>query len=280
MSWHVDTELLRRYAVRDLDAAAAWSVESHVTACSDCRAKVTDSSLIPTERVTAIARRVQIRLDAPRPTPVERFLQAVGVPTHLARLLAATPSLTLSWLAAVGFVLAVAVVATHWGWQPQEPMDRSPLLFLTVAPLVPLAGIAAAFGPNVDPTYEIGLAAPMRSGRLLLVRSVAVLASSLAIAGACAAFLPTLGWTVAAWILPALAVSAATLALSTSVSPLWASSTVGATWLLLVVGSEAFADFRLAAFGTSGQFVAAVVLAGATAVVWSGRERYEHEVQA
>lgn len=279
MSWHVDTDLLSRYAARDLDAAAAWSVESHVTACPDCRAKITQHSLVPSDRLTAIARRVQTRLDAPTPSAVERFLQVVGVPQHLARLLAATPSLTLSWLAAVGFVLAVAVVSARWGWQPQNPMDRSLLLFLTVAPLVPLAGIAAAFGPNVDPTYEIGLAAPMRSGRLLLVRAVAVLASSLLIAGACAVFLPTLGWTVVAWIVPALAVSATTLALSTSVSPLWAASTVGAIWLLLVLGSEAVADVRFAAFGTSGQAVAATVLAVATAVVWSGRDRFEQEVQ-
>lgn len=280
MSWHVDADRLRRYARRELDPASAWSVESHVTGCHECRAEVMSGSLVPAARVGAIAQRVRVRVDAPTPTPVERVLEAVGVPSHLARLLAATPSLTLSWLAAVGFVLVTAVIAARAGWQPLDPDDRSPLLFLTLAPLVPLAGIAAAYGPNVDPTYEIGLAAPMRSGRLLLLRAVAVLASSLAIAGASAALLPALGWIVAAWILPALAVSATSLALSTTLPPLWASSTVGATWLLLVAGSEALTDVRLAAFGTTGQLVAGAVLAVAGAVVWRWRDRLEQEVQA
>jgi hypothetical protein len=56
-----------------------------------------------------------------------------------------------------------AVLAAQVGSGP----DAS-LAFLTVAPLLPLAGIAMAYGPGIDPTYEIGLAAPMRSLRLLL----------------------------------------------------------------------------------------------------------------
>ena len=58
--------------------------------------------------------------------------------------------------------------------------DRPGLVFfLALAPLIPVAGIAAAFGPGVDPTFEIGLAAPLRSSKLLLIRCTAVLVASL-----------------------------------------------------------------------------------------------------
>jgi hypothetical protein len=94
----------------------------------------------------------------------ERLLVRLGVADHTARLLAATPALRGSWLLAVAVTLAFAVLAA-WA----RPGPDAILAFLCVAPLLPLAGIAVAYGPGIDPTYEIGLAAPLRSFRLLLL---------------------------------------------------------------------------------------------------------------
>src|SRR4030095_3239709 len=82
-AWHASEELLRRYAAGGLDTASAWSIESHLPGCADCR-----------------------RLAGPLVAP-----QRTRPSEPTARLLAATPSLTLSWLLAVGLVLAFALEA-------------------------------------------------------------------------------------------------------------------------------------------------------------------------
>ena len=53
--------------------------------------------------------------------------------------------------------------------------ERFLRMFLVVAPLGPLAGVAVAFAGGLDPTREIGLAAPYSGLRLLLIRTAAVL---------------------------------------------------------------------------------------------------------
>ena len=45
-------------------------------------------------------------------------------------------------------------------------------LFLLVAPLIPVAGVAAAYGPSSDPSYEAVLASPYPMVRLVLLRTV------------------------------------------------------------------------------------------------------------
>ena len=95
------------------------------------------------------------------------------------------------------------------------------MLFLLVAPLLPLAGVAAAYGPLVDPAYELALAAPLGSLRLLLLRAVAVVAvDDAARRWPRALALPGLDWTAAAWLLPSLGAHAARpSALATAIGP-------------------------------------------------------------
>src|SRR5438093_4209165 len=107
--------------------------------------------------------------------PVEAVLVRVGVPDHVARLLAATPSLRISWFGATAVALGFSILAAYG--------RKDPLMFLVVAPLLPLGGVAAAFGPGMDPTYEVGLACPVRTSRLLLIRATAVLAATLVLSG-------------------------------------------------------------------------------------------------
>jgi ABC-2 type transport system ATP-binding protein len=92
-------------------------------------------------------------------------------------------------------VLAVAAALT-FGVAAAHQSSRGLAFFLIVAPMLPLAGVAVAFGPGVDPTYEIGLASPMRSLRLLLVRAAAVLATTAPLAAAAGLLLPVVDWAV------------------------------------------------------------------------------------
>ena len=75
--------------------------------------------------------------------------------------------------------------------------DRGIGLFLALAPVLPVAGVAVAFGPRTDPLHEVAVAAPYSSFRLLLLRSAAVLTTSLLLAVPAAALLPATAWVAA-----------------------------------------------------------------------------------
>ncbi len=268
MSWHVDTEDVAAYALGELDPARSFSLEAHALACAECREEI--AQYAPVHRLERVWAEIGEAVDAPAPAPVERALLRVGVPDHLARLLAATPSLTLSWLASVAGALVFGVVAAHLG-------EHGLLLFLTVAPLLPLAGVAAAYGPGVDPTHEIGLASPMRSFRLLLVRATAVLATTTVVAAVAAFALPGFEWTVAAWLLPALGLTTGSLALATFVAPLTASGIVAFVWIAAVGLTATFGSDRLVAFGSVGQAIFVAVTFLGAVVVASRRDAFEAE---
>lgn len=259
-TWHADTALLRRYAGGDLDDARAFSLEAHLLACAECRTAVTRH--IQTERLEGMWTGITATLDAPRPRLVERLLVAIGVRQHAARLLAATPSLQGSWFGACALALAFGVLAARAG-------ERGLLAFLVLAPLLPLAGVAASFGPGIDPTYEVGVAAPMRGARLFLLRALAVTGATTVLTAAASLALPVLDWRAAAWLLPALAVALCGLALSTVVGPLQAAGGLGIAWVTGVsIAVQRSADL-LVAFRPAAQVVfGAIVVVCGVAVAW------------
>jgi hypothetical protein len=266
MSWHADAGLLESYARGSVDEAAAFSLEAHLVVCALCRERA--GSLVEPARLELVWDGVQELVDAPRPGPVERLLVRLGVPEHVARVLAATPSLSLSWLLAVGFALAFAVMAAHQG-------ERGLVVFLALAPLLPLAGVSVSYGPGIDPTYEIGLASPLRSFRLLLIRATAVFASTIALAGVAALTLPELDARVAAWLLPALGLTVMSLALATRLAPLRASTSLALAWIAAVTVSAQATHDRFAAFRPPVQLAFAVVTVGAALVIARRREAFE-----
>ena len=266
MSWHGDGALFRSYARGETDEARALSLEAHVLECPGCRERI--AAFAPTDRLAGVWRQVAAGLDAPRAGLVERLLARCGVPDHVARLLAATPSLRVSWFAALGVALGFAVLAAHTG-------TGGLLLFLVLAPLAPLAGVGAAYGPGIDPAYEIGVAAPMRSFRLLLIRAVAVLGTSLLLAGAAAFALPRLSWTSAAWLLPSMSLAAASLALSTFWPPVSASIGLTLAWIAVVLLVKSVSGDTFAAFRPSAQ-IAWLLLTGVSVLILvHRRERFE-----
>ena len=104
---------------------------------------------------------------------------------------------------------------------------------------MPVAGVAFAYGPDVDPSYEVGAAAPYSALRLLLLRTAAVLATSLPLALAAGAARPALSWT--AVVLAAAGAGASprvVLAASTWVDHVVAGVALGVAWAC-AVGSAA-----------------------------------------
>ncbi len=265
-TWHADPKVVALYAGGELDEARAYSLEAHLLSCGDCRAML--SPLVDRDAIERGWTEVEEAVDSPRPGPVERFLLRLGLPDHLSRLLAATPSLRLSWFAAVAIVLGFAVLAAQG--------DHAGLVvFLAMAPLVPVAGVAAAFGPGIDPTYEVGIASPYRSGRLLLLRSAAVLVASLALIGLGALALPGLDWTAVAWLLPALALTLVTLAVSTVAEPVPSAVAVAMGWIVSVAVVGHLAGDGVAAFHATGQVLFLVLIAVAGLVLARRSEAFD-----
>jgi len=259
MSWHVQSELLERYAQGDIDEGQAFSVEAHLPSCEQCRAQIAE--LVDGARLAQVWDGIEERLDAPRRGPAEVALTRVGVPAHIARLLGATPALRLSWLLACALVLAFAVWAASL-------RAEGVYWFLVLAPLLPLGGVAAAYGPDVDPTYEVGLAAPMSSFGLLLIRALAVLLTTSAMITIAALTLPDLQLSTAAWLAPSLGLTLASLALATRMAPLMACGSLGVLWMLTAWAGWRFAQEPLDLFGPAAQ-LACVLVAAVAALVLS-----------
>lgn len=274
-TWHADPSVLALYAAEDLDDVRASSLEAHLLACNHCRRAL--APMVPTPRLDAMWSEISTALDAPHPGLVEQVLLRFGVPEHVARLLAATPSLRLSWFLAEAFALGSAALAAHHS-SGTRAAGASLFLFLVLAALAPVAGVAAAFGPGVDPAYEIGIASPMRSDRLLFIRATAVLMASIVIGGIAALALPDLDRTVALWLLPALGLTLTTLAVATWLQPIAAACTVGLGWLLLAAAASVATTDPLAAFQVVGQVLSIVALLTSVSVLAQRRSAYEGRI--
>lgn len=272
-TWHADTASLARYADGGLDPAGSASIEAHLLRCDACRATL--AATADDEELEAMWRGVADRVDVPRRRLVERGLCAAGIRETTARLVAATPALRASWLAAVAIALGFAVFAAY-----QQHGD--PIAFLWLAPLVPLAGVATAYGPDVDPTFEVGVATPTHGQRLLMLRTTAVGTTAVVLLVPASLALPGFGLLDVAWLVPAIGVALATLALATFIGPTNAGIVVGAGWIALVPASVWVTSphgsrvaSHLALFGARGQLAAAAVAVAAVIVLVVRRDRFD-----
>ncbi|MBW8702468.1 hypothetical protein MBT84_23005 [Streptomyces sp. MBT84] len=263
--WHADIDDLRAYARGELRAPRLWSVDTHLVTCATCRGTLAEVSDPPA--LDAGWERLDAELDAPRPGFVEGLLLRIGVADHTARLLLATPVLRASWLGAVLLVLAMTVASVY--------TSDSPVLFLALAPLLPLAGVALSYGPALDPTHELAIVAPLHGFRLLMTRTVAVLVASLGLNGLATLALPGYGLRALAWLVPALALTATGLALTARLGPVLAPALVSGGWVALLMVTEATTHGMLAAFTGPGQGVAAAVAVLAACVLHRMRDRFD-----
>ena len=165
-----------------------------------------------------------------------RLLRSPG----LARALLITPSLLLGWMIATVVVLAVGAVATLGTGTPYVAL---------FAPALAAAGIAYAYGPGIDPAFELSRSMAVGDRMVLLVRALAVFGLNAALglvasaaSGVAAAL--TFGWLVPMTAACAIALAAATLARSANVGV--AAGVAG--WVIMVLAGRA----------TLGQYTAAI----------------------
>ncbi|MFE1288808.1 zf-HC2 domain-containing protein [Streptomyces sp. NPDC058751] len=269
-AWHVPEEDIRAYVRGELAAPRLWSADTHLTTCARCRRTLAEVS--DPVALDAGWERLDAELDAPRPGPVEWLLVRLGVADHTARLLTASPALRRSWLGAIAALLIMTVVAAD-----VLRAGNTPVLFLALAPLLPLAGVAVSYGPGIDPTYEMAVVSPMHGFRLLMIRTVAVLTVCLGFSGLATLALPSYGLHALAWLLPALALTATGLALTSRLGPVLAPSLVGGGWVALLLAARATTEpgTTLAPFTAAGQGVSGAVAVLAAALLYLARDRFD-----
>lgn len=193
------------------------------------------------------------------PGPVERVAGRLLRSAGLARALVTTPSLLLGWVVATVVVLAAGVLATHGTGTPYVAL---------LAPAVAAAGIAYAYGPGIDPAWELSCSMAVSDRHVLLVRALAVfglnaalgLGASLA-AGAATAV--TFGWLVPMTAVCALALAAATVARSANVG----MATGVAGWVITVLAGRVAAGQLTAAVTESVLVVPYLTVAACCAAV-------------
>jgi hypothetical protein len=175
-----------------------------------------------------------------RPGPLERAAGRLLHSSGLARALVATPSLLLAWIIATVVVLFTGAGVTLATGTPYVAL---------LAPAVAAAGIAYAYGPGIDPAWELSQSLAVSDRMVLLVRALAVFALNAALglaasaaSGAAAAL--TFGWLVPMTAVCALALAVATVARSAIVGV--AAGVAG--WVIVVLSGAA----------ASGQFTTAV----------------------
>jgi hypothetical protein len=222
--WHLDDDALRRYVERTDSLAEGTSAEQHLLSCEPCRARVTVAAGVID--LAAVWDRTRDAVEVPRASVFERLLRVAGLPAHEARLVAVASAFRGVWLAGVAAVLAFAALAAAAGHA------RGEWLFLAVAPIVPCLVVASSYDPWMDPALEPELVTPYPALRLILLRTIAVLALALPAVLLFGLVVP--GETAFAWLLPAVGFVAVVLAASTWVSPLRSAIAVSSAWLGLV----------------------------------------------
>ena len=140
------------------------------------------------------------------PGPVERLAGRLLRSPGLARALVTTPSLLLGWIIATVVVLGTGTLVTLSTGTPLAPL---------LAPAVAAAGIAYAYGPGIDPAWELTQSMAIGDRMVLLVRALAVFGLNailglVASAASAAVAAVTFGWLVPMTAVCALALAAAT----------------------------------------------------------------------
>lgn len=265
---HIAAAQLSGYAAGLLSAAEESRLEEHLVACAVCRQLVPSVGAVDERRLDAVWNQVVDVLDRPRTSVVERMLHRLGASRETARVVAAAPSLRLPWLSAVAACLLLAAVAAGAGGA------RGSWLFLTLAPLIPVAGVVAAYGPHTDPAWELTRATPYSLIRLTLLRIAAVLASTLPLAVVVGLLLPGSAWWVAAvWLLPALAFVMLTLWAATYFEPLLAAGVLIVGWAAVTSHAMWHRTDPALLLQPSVQFAFTGAAAVAAVGLWSRRDK-------
>jgi hypothetical protein len=279
------TDALAEYAAGTQPGPARATVQAHLARCPSCRADlaswttVAAATLGPPQAPPGPARAVRAAL-------IRSALTPTAMPAHTRRVVFAGQLLRAElrlvrpavWVASV-LVMACAVGLARGGGD-----DSFGLLLSLVAPLLAVAGVAAVYGPESDPAFDVLALTPTSPRLVLLARVTLVFGYDLVLSLAASALAPLVApdvrlvGLVAAWLGPMTLLLALSLVLAMWIGPSWAMAAAGSVWALRVVtvSVPGLGESRLGAgmrlvWATSPGTVAAAVLLALAAIGLSRR---------
>jgi len=254
--WHAGPDLLRQYAAGRLDPVAQAAVETHVERCSDCRAHAVAVAAPP--ELEAVWDRVLVDVRTPEPGLTVQLLRRLRVPEVDIVVLRASANLVVALAVAVAAAITFAIVAG------QLSVQRQQVAWLAIAPLLPALLVAGAYD-SADPLRELADPTPYNKLRVALLRTlVAVLGALPPVT--LMTLVPNIGFSVVAWLLPALAVSSVLLVLMVRLPATWSVAAVATAWLAGVAVLRAGGDLG-AVTAPLGQSVSLLVAIGCAFVL-------------
>jgi hypothetical protein len=196
-----------------------------------------------------------------RPGLVERLAGRALRSPGLARALVTTPSLLPGWIIASVVVLAAGLFATL--------ATGTPFVAL-FAPAVAAAGIAYAYGPGIDPAWELSQSMAVSERTVLLARALVVFALNAALGLVASAASGAAAAVTFGWLVPMTAVSAVALAAATVTRSANAGVAAGlAAWAITVLSVRSASGQVAMAVSSSAlvlPYLAVTAVCGA--IVW------------
>jgi hypothetical protein len=155
-----------------------------------------------------------------------RLLRSPG----LARALVTTPSLLLPWLLSTAAVFGVGALVSLGPGQP---------LVCLVAPAAAAVGIAFAYGPGIDPAWELSSSCAVSDRMVLLTRAVTVFALNAVLGLVASAASGAAAALTFGWLIPMTAASALALAVAVAARSAIVGAGAGvAAWAITVLVSQ------------------------------------------
>jgi hypothetical protein len=191
---------------------------------------------------TAVAAQVWRR----EPRWLERAAAWVLRSPGLARALLTTPSLLVPWLIATAAVVGAGTAATLTTGEP---------MVWIITPALAAAGIAYAYGPGIDPAWELSCSLPVSDRMVLMVRALAVFAVNATLGLAASAASGAVAAITFGWLLPMTAMCGLALAVATVARSPNAGAAAGlAAWAITLLSAKSAAG-RLTAAVTDSVLV-------------------------
>jgi hypothetical protein len=196
-----------------------------------------------------------------------RLLRSPG----LARALVTTPSLLLPWLISTVVVFGVGALISLGPGQP---------LVWLVAPAVAAVGVAFAYGPGIDPAWELSSSCAVPERMVLLTRVVAVFALNAVLGLLASAASGAVAALTFGWLLPMTAVSALALAAAVAARSAIVGAGAGvAGWVITVLASETVGGQLTASVTNAHTYLPYLAVAACCAAVVTYAVRPERGLQ-
>ena len=240
VSWHCDADLVQQYASGRTNLAVSASIEAHLVACAACRSLLAGGT--GSADLEQIWTGIRATIERPTLPPVLRLLRRIGLSERDGVLLSASQSLRGPWTLATSAILVFAAAASF----PGQMIGQA--LYLLVAPLVPVLGVVAAFAAG-DTTAELTGPTPYSKTRLALLRTLAVIVTTVPLIVALGTVVPGIGWLAVAWLGPALGLTLTALVALTWLRPMITGSVLAAAWLLVVAVAYGHHHLRATVLG-------------------------------